>query len=119
MDNKVYMGNLPTYLKDQDVKQLCEKFGVLKYFNLVKDTTSAQHYSKGYCFFEYADPTNTEKAIKALHQLPCGEKKLKVQKASTGAKTHPAQAGGTANSKQMGPNSVHFHFSLSKSLTLC
>lgn len=61
------MGNLPTYLKDQDVKQLCEKFGTLKYFNLVKDTTTSMHQSKGYCFFEYADSTFTDKAIKALH----------------------------------------------------
>lgn len=34
--NKVYMGGLPTYLKDADVRKLCETFGKLKYFNVAK-----------------------------------------------------------------------------------
>lgn len=34
------MGGLPLYLKDEDVRKLCETFGSLKYFNLVKDTSS-------------------------------------------------------------------------------
>jgi hypothetical protein len=30
------MGGLPTYLKDPEIKKLCETFGKLKYFNLAK-----------------------------------------------------------------------------------
>eukprot|EP01016_Furgasonia_blochmanni_P037006 TRINITY_DN4309_c0_g1_i2.p1 TRINITY_DN4309_c0_g1~~TRINITY_DN4309_c0_g1_i2.p1 ORF type:complete len:320 (-),score=46.40 TRINITY_DN4309_c0_g1_i2:33-992(-) len=65
VDNKIYMGGLPLYLKDEDVKKLCESFGMLKYFNLVKDSSTGQPQSKGYCFFEYLDPKVTDKAIKA------------------------------------------------------
>lgn len=33
---------------------MCEQFGKLKYFNLVKDTKATEGaVSKGYCFFEY------------------------------------------------------------------
>jgi len=78
-DSKVYMGCLPIYLKDDNVKKLCETFGSLKYFNLVKDSTGdGDPVSKGYCFFEYSDPSNMEKAIKALNGLACGDRKLKV-----------------------------------------
>ena len=63
------MGSLPTYLKDIDVRKLCETFGPLKYFNLVKDTNSTEGLSKGYCFFEYSDPLATDRAIKALHGM--------------------------------------------------
>ena len=84
-DNKIYMGGLPTYLKDEDVRKLCESYGMLKYFNLVKDSSSGQPVSKGYCFFEYVDIKVTDKAIKGLNMLEIGDKKLKVQRASTGA----------------------------------
>ncbi len=79
------MGGLPTYLKDDDVRKLCESYGMLKYFNLVKDSSSGQPVSKGYCFFEYVDIKVTDKAIKGLNMLEIGDKKLKVQRASTGA----------------------------------
>ncbi|KAL4491236.1 hypothetical protein ABPG72_021622 [Tetrahymena utriculariae] len=79
--NKIYMGGLPTYLKDIDVKKLCETFGKLKYFNVAKQQNeNKEQVSKGYCFFEYEDPNITEKAIKALNGLPCGDRKLKVSR---------------------------------------
>lgn len=31
------MGGLPTYLSEENVRKLCETYGMLKYFNLVKD----------------------------------------------------------------------------------
>lgn len=34
--NKIYMGGMPLYLKDIDVRKLCENFGKLKYFNVAK-----------------------------------------------------------------------------------
>ena len=40
------------------VKDLLISFGELRAFNLVKDTISS--LSKGYAFFEYKDPGQTE-----------------------------------------------------------
>jgi splicing factor U2AF subunit len=72
------MGGLPNYLTDENVRKLCETFGSLKYFNLVKDISSGAPVSKGYCFFEYHDPSIADKAVKALNNLPCGDRRLKV-----------------------------------------
>lgn len=79
--NKVYLGGLPTYLKDPDVRKLAERFGKLRYFNVAKQLNeNKEQVSKGYCFFEFEDPTVTDKAIKALNGLPCGDRKLKVSR---------------------------------------
>lgn len=79
--NKVYLGGLPTYLKDVDVRKLAETFGKLRYFNVAKQLNeNKEQVSKGYCFFEFEDPAVTDKAIKALNGLPCGDRKLKVSR---------------------------------------
>ncbi|CAB1351175.1 unnamed protein product [Coregonus sp. 'balchen'] len=73
--HKLFIGGLPNYLNDDQVKELLTSFGPLKAFNLVKD--SATGLSKGYAFCEYVD-------VNLNDQL--GDKKLLVQRASVGAK---------------------------------
>eukprot|EP01041_Mallomonas_annulata_P012513 gene12513-26362_t len=58
---KVYLGNLPTHLRDAQVQTLVSAFGALKSFHLV--TEAASSTSKGYCFFEYADTATTAPAV--------------------------------------------------------
>ena len=82
VDNRLYMGCIPANMSDAEVKKMCESFGRLKSFNLVKDPANPD-INKGYAFFEYVDERSVEKAIKALNGLDFKEKKLKVQKAST------------------------------------
>ncbi|CAK90407.1 unnamed protein product (macronuclear) [Paramecium tetraurelia] len=79
-NTRLYLGGLPTYLRDEDVMKLIQSFGTTKYFNLVKDTTSNTEISKGYCFFEYENTGSTAKALKALNNLQIGDKKLKICK---------------------------------------
>jgi len=50
-DNKIYLGGLPLSFNDEQVKKICETFGKLNYFNLVRDGG----VSKGYCFLEYEE----------------------------------------------------------------
>ena len=61
---------------------MCESFGRLKAFTLVKDPSNPE-LNKGYAFFEYTDERSIEKAVKALNGLDFKDKKLKVQRAST------------------------------------
>jgi len=82
--NKLFVGGLPNYLNEAQVKELLTSFGPLKAFNLVKDVTSS--LSKGYAFAEYADPTITDQAIAGLNGMQLGDKKLIVQRASAGSK---------------------------------
>jgi len=82
--NKVFLGGLPNYLNEDQVKELLTSFGQLRAFNLVKD--SATGLSKGYAFCEYVDVTITDQAIAGLNGMQLGDKKLIVQRASVGAK---------------------------------
>ncbi|XP_062867012.1 U2 small nuclear RNA auxiliary factor 2b isoform X1 [Trichomycterus rosablanca] len=82
--HKLFIGGLPNYLSDDQVKELLTSFGPLKAFNLVKD--SATGLSKGYAFCEYVDVNLNDQAIAGLNGMQLGDKKLLVQRASVGAK---------------------------------
>ncbi|XP_034751280.1 splicing factor U2AF 65 kDa subunit-like isoform X2 [Etheostoma cragini] len=56
--HKLFIGGLPNYLNDDQVKELLTSFGPLKAFNLVKD--SATSLSKGYAFCEYVEVSATD-----------------------------------------------------------
>ncbi|KAI5105962.1 U2 small nuclear RNA auxiliary factor 2b, partial [Silurus meridionalis] len=82
--HKLFIGGLPNYLNDDQVKELLTSFGPLKAFNLVKDTATA--LSKGYAFCEYVDINISDQAIAGLNGMQLGDKKLLVQRASVGSK---------------------------------
>ncbi|XP_055732142.1 splicing factor U2AF 65 kDa subunit-like isoform X3 [Salvelinus fontinalis] len=82
--HKLFIGGLPNYLNDDQVKELLVSFGPLKAFNLVKDSTTG--LSKGYAFCEYVDVSLNDQAIAGLNGMQLGDKKLLVQRASVGAK---------------------------------
>ncbi|KAK1795334.1 hypothetical protein P4O66_010503 [Electrophorus voltai] len=82
--HKLFIGGLPNYLNDDQVKELLTSFGPLKAFNLVKD--SATGLSKGYAFCEYVDVNISDQAIAGLNGMQLGDKKLLVQRASVGSK---------------------------------
>ncbi|KAI5699058.1 hypothetical protein M8J75_015825 [Diaphorina citri] len=87
--HKIFIGGLPNYLNEDQVKELLMSFGHLRAFNLVKD--SATGLSKGYAFCEYADVVMTDQAIAGLNGMQLGDKKLIVQRASVGAKNASGQ----------------------------
>ena len=82
--NKLFAGGVPSYLNEDQVKELFTSFGQLKSFNLVKDATTG--LSKGYAFFEYLDNSITDQAIAGLNGMQLADKKLLVQRASVGCK---------------------------------
>nr|XP_053643381.1 splicing factor U2AF 50 kDa subunit-like isoform X2 [Cherax quadricarinatus] len=88
--HKIFIGGLPNYLNEDQVKELLMSFGQLRAFNLVKD--SATGLSKGYAFCEYVDVSLTDQAIHGLNGMQLGDKKLVVQRASVGAKNANAMA---------------------------
>ena len=82
--HKIFIGGIPSYLNEDQIKELLTAFGPLKAFNLVKDSVTG--ISKGYAFCEYVDPAVTDQACSGLHGMQIGDKKLVVQRASIGAK---------------------------------
>jgi len=90
--HKLFVGGLPQYLGEDQVKELLQTFGPLRGFNLVKDSTTG--LSKGYAFCEYADHSVTDKACLGLTGMQLGEKRIVVQRACLGAKNSSGIATG-------------------------
>ncbi|KAE9418094.1 hypothetical protein Angca_002522, partial [Angiostrongylus cantonensis] len=81
--NKIFIGGLPNYLNEEQVKELLCSFGQLKAFNLVVDSNGT---SKGFAFAEYLDTTLTDQAIAGLNGMQLGDKQLVVQLACANAR---------------------------------
>mmetsp|Transcript_115669 Transcript_115669/g.248529 ORF Transcript_115669/g.248529 Transcript_115669/m.248529 type:complete len:87 (+) Transcript_115669:514-774(+) len=79
------MGNIPIFMRDDEVKEFVEQWGPLKAFNLVKDLTKPGQ-SKGYCFFEFAtdDDRQIDELVDILTKQELLGRRLKVQRASIG-----------------------------------
>ncbi|NP_001040494.1 splicing factor U2AF 50 kDa subunit isoform X2 [Bombyx mandarina] len=92
--HKIFIGGLPNYLNEDQVKELLMSFGQLRAFNLVKDSSTG--LSKGYAFAEYVDISMTDQAIAGLNGMQLGDKKLIVQRASIGAKNSTLALTGAA-----------------------
>lgn len=78
--NKVFIGGIPYNLTEDNVKELLQTFGSLAAFNLIKEPSSGM--SKGFAFFEYADPAVVDVACNSLHGMQVGDKTLTVRRAS-------------------------------------
>lgn len=79
--NKIYIGNLPLSLGEEQVRELLEAFGQLRAFQLVKDPLTGAPRGYGYC--EYADSAVTSIAVEGLNDMPIGDKSLVVRLNST------------------------------------
>ncbi|KAJ7523888.1 hypothetical protein O6H91_18G066500 [Diphasiastrum complanatum] len=88
--DRVFVGGLPYYLTEVQIKELLESFGPLRGFDLVKDRDTGN--SKGYGFCVYQDPAVTDVACAALNGLKMGDKTLTVRRASASGQPKPDQA---------------------------
>ena len=79
--NKLFVGGLPSYFSDDQVKELLQTIGELRALHVVRDGAAS---SKGYAFFEYLDSAHTPLAIESLNGLEVGDRKLLVQRAAAG-----------------------------------
>ncbi|KAJ6707042.1 U2 SNRNP AUXILIARY FACTOR LARGE SUBUNIT [Salix viminalis] len=78
--DRVFVGGLPYYFTELQIRELLESFGPLRGFDLVKDRDTGN--SKGYGFCVYQDPAVTDIACAALNGLKMGDKTLTVRRAT-------------------------------------
>lgn len=71
---KIFLGNLPLTMTENEVQMLAEAFGELSAFILSRD--NATGLSKGYAFFAYSDESRTQMAITGLHGQEINGKKI-------------------------------------------
>ncbi|KAJ0251112.1 Splicing factor U2af large subunit A [Hirschfeldia incana] len=81
--DRIFVGGLPYYFTEAQVRELLESFGALKGFDLVKDRETGN--SKGYAFCVYLDTAVTDIACAALNGIKMGDKTLTVRRANQGA----------------------------------
>lgn len=81
--DRIFVGGLPYYFTEAQVRELLESFGVLRGFDLVKDRETGN--SKGYAFCIYQDLSVTDIACAALNGIKMGDKTLTVRRTNQGA----------------------------------
>ncbi|XP_057544212.1 splicing factor U2af large subunit B-like [Amaranthus tricolor] len=78
--DRIFVGGIPYYFNEEQMRELLQSFGPLKAFDLVKDRDTGN--SKGYGFCVYQDPSVTDIACDALNGLKMGDKTLTVRRAA-------------------------------------
>jgi len=77
---RLYLGGIPPYMTDEQVRKLVESFGPLKLFQMKTEFSMGESVKKGYCLFEYYDSRHAEQALQKLNDLEIGDKKLKIER---------------------------------------
>ncbi|CAM8905085.1 unnamed protein product [Rhodiola kirilowii] len=80
--DRIFVGGLPYYFTESQIRELLESFGPLRGFDLVKDRETGN--SKGYAFCVYQDLSVTDIACAALNGIKMGDKTLTVRRANQG-----------------------------------
>ncbi|KAI8553234.1 hypothetical protein RHMOL_Rhmol05G0000400 [Rhododendron molle] len=80
--DRIFVGGLPYYFTEVQIRELLESFGPLRGFDLVKDRETGN--SKGYAFCVYQDLAVTDIACAALNGIKMGDKTLTVRRANQG-----------------------------------
>ncbi|CAF2040341.1 unnamed protein product, partial [Brassica napus] len=82
--DRLFVGGVPYYLTEDQIRELLESFGPLRGFNLVKDRETGN--SMGYAFCVFQDPSVTDIACAALNGIKMGNKTLTVRRAVQGVR---------------------------------
>eukprot|EP00854_Cymbomonas_tetramitiformis_P012917 gene12917-15266_t len=85
--DRIFVGGLPYYLNEEQIRELLAQFGELQAFDLVKDRETGN--SKGYGFAVYRDPSVVDVACAGLNGLKMGDKTLTVRRATAVGQAKP------------------------------
>ncbi len=76
--NKIYVGNLPFSVDEQELHHMFEQFGEIESANLIIDRASGR--SKGFGFVSFKDKDSMSKAL-SLNDTEVNGRKLRVNEA--------------------------------------
>lgn len=79
MSNKLYVGNLPNSLTDQELKTIFAKFGTVTDAKIITDRDTGA--SRGFAFVTMSTPDEASKAIAGLNNTPVGGRNIVVNEA--------------------------------------
>ncbi|KAK2393510.1 hypothetical protein P8452_15493 [Trifolium repens] len=85
--DRIFVGGLPYYFTEVQMRELLQAFGPLRNFDIVRDKDTGN--SKGYGFCIYQDPAVTDIACASLNGLKMGDKTLTVRRATVSGHSKP------------------------------
>ncbi len=88
--NKIYVGNLPFSVDEQELHQMFEQFGEIESANLIIDRASGR--SKGFGFVSFKDKGSMSKAL-SLNDTEVNGRKLRVNEARERERTEGGRGG--------------------------
>ena len=91
MGNKLYVGNLPYQVRDDDLSQSFGEFGTVTSAKVMMERDTGR--SKGFGFVEMADDAQAQAAINGMNGQPLGGRNLVVNEARP-MEPRPPRSGG-------------------------
>jgi splicing factor U2AF subunit len=130
--NKLSIVNIPTFIEEEQIRELVETMGKLNAFVLVKDTSSDQHRvrnpfypiispltkHKGIAFCEYADNEVVDAIIEGLNDITLGDGNLKVSRATVGVQQTAGLDGGVGAISMLASATADTHIEHSRVVCL-
>lgn len=96
MNNKLYVGNLPYDISEDDLREMFSKAGSVTKVDLIKDRDTGR--SKGFAFVEMGSQSEAEEAIKQFNGATLGNRELKVNIARPREERSPSGYGSRSGS---------------------
>jgi len=92
MATKLYVGNLPFKVREEDLQSLFQQAGAVESVNIIRDKFSGQ--SRGFGFVEMSSPEDAEKAIQMFNGHNMENREIVVNEARPQAPRPPRPGGG-------------------------
>ena len=92
MGNKLYVGNLPYSVRDQDLEQAFGQFGTVTSAKVMMERDTGR--SKGFGFVEMASDAEAQAAINGMNGQPMGGRSIVVNEARPMEPRPPRSGGG-------------------------
>jgi cold-inducible RNA-binding protein len=92
MATKLYVGNLPFKIREEDLQALFQQAGAVETVNIIRDKFSGQ--SRGFGFVEMASPDDAHKAIEMFNGHSMDNREIIVNEARPQVPRTPRPGGG-------------------------
>ena len=93
MGNKLYVGNLPYTVRDEDLQQSFGQFGAVTSAKVMMERDTGR--SKGFGFVEMASDAEAQAAINGMNGQPLGGRSITVNEARP-MEARPPRTGGSS-----------------------
>lgn len=85
---RIFVGGLPYYLTEEQIRELLSSFGVIRQLDIVRDRETQGF--KGYCFVVFEEQAGADMAMAGLHGMKMGDRSLTVKPANDNTRSTEA-----------------------------